>query len=328
VGALARGDGGNFLYRYGNPENYKSGRAAKFYDQGDMEMYGTHDIQWINNYHWRQPMDSRDTWDDPADYGTAYMLPGGGLVDAAGAGYGNFLMFDNGCYSPMSSGSKILEVNPYLQGDGSEQTATYGDGNTQYVWMATSVEIPTGFDSDTLKLIVSERDSVNNPSGLVRRDQVEWVFPNDGGMAIMGSGGGGDINNFYSSFISGQTRMPNGNTVICAGSHSHFFEVTPQKEVVWEYVMPPYSGGAFQPTKDNANMCFRFHRFAADHPALKGRDLTPGQTLTGLVPATLDSGAGTTTFVPPPPATDPLGAANNSEGSGGGGGGGSDGGGY
>jgi hypothetical protein len=141
-------------------------------------------------------------------------------------------------------------------------------------------------------------------------------------MAIMGSGGGGDINNFYSSYISGMTRMPNGNTIIDAGSHSHFFEVTEGKEVVWEYVMPPYDreAEAFASTKDSANMCFRFHRFPADHPALKGRDLTPGNTLTGLLPATLDSGAGESVPVPPPAGTDPLGVIEFAEGGGGGGG--------
>ena len=41
--------------------------------------------------------------------------------------------------------------------------------------------------------------------------------------------------NFYSMNISGAQRLPNGNTLICEGASGHFFEVTPEKEIVWEY---------------------------------------------------------------------------------------------
>lgn len=40
---------------------------------------------------------------------------------------------------------------------------------------------------------------------------------------------------FYSSFISGAQRLPNGNTLICSGAHGYFFEVTADKDQVWEY---------------------------------------------------------------------------------------------
>ena len=45
VGALARTDAGDFLYRWGNPGNYYSGKPAGFFDEGDMEMYGTRSEQ-------------------------------------------------------------------------------------------------------------------------------------------------------------------------------------------------------------------------------------------------------------------------------------------
>jgi hypothetical protein len=41
---------------------------------------------------------------------------------------------------------------------------------------------------------------------------------------------------FYSFFISGAHRLPNGNTFICAGATGTIFEVTPDKQVVWRYV--------------------------------------------------------------------------------------------
>ncbi|MCP4150679.1 MAG: SUMF1/EgtB/PvdO family nonheme iron enzyme, partial [bacterium] len=40
---------------------------------------------------------------------------------------------------------------------------------------------------------------------------------------------------FYSSEISGAHRLPNGNTLICAGVLGVFFEVTPKGETVWKY---------------------------------------------------------------------------------------------
>ena len=43
---------------------------------------------------------------------------------------------------------------------------------------------------------------------------------------------------FYSFFISGAQRLPNGNTLICSGANGTVFEVTPDKEVVWKYTNP------------------------------------------------------------------------------------------
>jgi hypothetical protein len=43
---------------------------------------------------------------------------------------------------------------------------------------------------------------------------------------------------FYSSFISGAHRLPNGNTFICSGANGTIFEVTPEKEIVWKYINP------------------------------------------------------------------------------------------
>ncbi|MCB9913736.1 MAG: aryl-sulfate sulfotransferase [Planctomycetes bacterium] len=40
---------------------------------------------------------------------------------------------------------------------------------------------------------------------------------------------------FFSGFISGAERQPNGNTLICSGSDGRVFEVTPQGALVWEW---------------------------------------------------------------------------------------------
>lgn len=66
--------------------------------------------------------------------------------------------------------------------------------------------------------------------------QVVWSYlgsDTDQGMAAL-------TNNtiFYSQLISAAQRLPNGNTLITEGCSSRLFEVTPDKEIVWEYIAP------------------------------------------------------------------------------------------
>jgi hypothetical protein len=81
--------------------------------------------------------------------------------------------------------------------------------------------------------------------------------------------------NFNSSFISGCQRLPNGNTLICNGSVGRFFEVTREKERVWEYVSPFYFKFTPPSVLDWNNTVFRCHRYAPDYPGLKGKTLDP-----------------------------------------------------
>jgi hypothetical protein len=98
---------------------------------------------------------------------------------------------------------------------------------------------------------------------------------------------------FYASFISGAQRLPNGNTLICDGPKGIFFEVTPDKEIVWKYVNPVTLNGiltqgeCIQVAGDaRINRVFRILRYAPDYPGLAGRDLTPGESIE-LYPALL-----------------------------------------
>ena len=63
-----------------------------------------------------------------------------------------------------------------------------------------------------------------------------------------------DCARFYSPFISSAQRLPNGNTLIVEGSDGRIFEVTPEHEVVWEYISP-YWG-----KKMKINMVYRAYR--------------------------------------------------------------------
>ncbi|MCK5458988.1 MAG: aryl-sulfate sulfotransferase, partial [Thermoplasmatales archaeon] len=65
---------------------------------------------------------------------------------------------------------------------------------------------------------------------------------------------------FYAGHISGSQRLPNGNTLICDGPNGVFFEVTEEKEIVWEYVN--------QFPNLVQNQVFNIYRYAPDYPGL------------------------------------------------------------
>ncbi|VGO15228.1 hypothetical protein PDESU_03810 [Pontiella desulfatans] len=95
-----------------------------------------------------------------------------------------------------------------------------------------------------------------------------------------------DPKTFFSQEISGAQRLPNGNTLICAGVHGTLFEVTPKGETVWEYVNPVTSRvlkqGETVPLDHRyhaQNAVFKIHRYPANHPAFKGRNMKPNYTL-------------------------------------------------
>ena len=59
--------------------------------------------------------------------------------------------------------------------------------------------------------------------------------------------------------------------------------MTDKGELVWEYINPVTRDGAVKTLGDvlpMTNSAFRAYRYAADHPAFKGRDLTPKGTIT------------------------------------------------
>jgi hypothetical protein len=62
-------------------------------------------------------------------------------------------------------------------------------------------------------------------------EQIEWEYTAD------------PKEDFLSRYISGAQRLPNGNTLICEGGKPHLFEVTPDKEVVWDFVFPWHEEG-------------------------------------------------------------------------------------
>lgn len=89
----------------------------------------------------------------------------------------------------------------------------------------------------------------------------------------------GSPTSFYSDHISNAQRLPNGNTLICSGNSGHLFEVTSEKEVVWEYINPLIGKSATNWMEDGSreknNGMFRAHRYGPDYPGLQGKELKP-----------------------------------------------------
>lgn len=70
---------------------------------------------------------------------------------------------------------------------------------------------------------------------------------------------------FYSPHIGGVQRLAGGNTLICEGAHGCVFEVTPDGEIVWEYVNPVKG---FHPKFGHVNWLFRVRSYASDAPEI------------------------------------------------------------
>lgn len=90
----------------------------------------------------------------------------------------------------------------------------------------------------------------------------------------------------YAHDISGAQRLPNGNTIICAGPFGTLYEVTPSENIVWKYINPvtnigPLLQGDSIPhnparPEEFMNSIFRVYKYPPNYSAFNGRILTPG----------------------------------------------------
>lgn len=78
---------------------------------------------------------------------------------------------------------------------------------------------------------------------------------------------------FNASLVSGCQGLPNGNTLICDGPMGRFFEVTPDKELVWEYISPFYFQAKPPSVLGWNNAVFRAYRYGPDYAGLRGKPL-------------------------------------------------------
>ena len=173
-------------------------------------------------------------------------------IPAGLPGAGHLMVFNNGQYLyQRTPGSSILEINPFLDATGRD-TGKY-------------VNPPAaGYRRETY-----DHDTHNEPRQISK--QVVWSY-----RSINSHG-------FFSHIGSSGQRLPNGNTFICSDTEGHFFEVTADGKLAWEYINPVTRDGAVKILGDGlpmVNSAFRAYRYAPEHPAFKGRDLTPKGTIT------------------------------------------------
>jgi len=172
-------------------------------------------------------------------------------------GAGHFLVFNNdqNLCEPTSQ-SYIYEINPFLNSSGTN-TGSY-------------VNPPTAGYS-----------TVNSPNTNLMKEkknqskQIVWKFSSKNNTT------------FYSTTGGSAQRLPNGNTLICSSNDGHIFEIANDSVLVWEYINPVTGDGIKKVKVDNYpkyNYVYRAYRYQDDHPALSGRALTPGNTLTGSIP--------------------------------------------
>ncbi|MGI9259485.1 MAG: hypothetical protein ACR2QQ_11675, partial [Gammaproteobacteria bacterium] len=171
-------------------------------------------------------------------------------IDGEVPGTGNFLIFNNGARQPGPSFSSVIELNPY---DGPMENGIYVP------------QTVAGYE----RLTVGGAMSAGTQSV---SKQVVWSF------------NANVPTSFYSMYISGVQRLPNGNTMVCPGAHGHIFEVTTDGDIVWEYINPvgDRTGdeyGIYNIMTDEAgaefNSIYKCHRYSPNYSGLEGRDLTP-----------------------------------------------------
>ena len=176
-------------------------------------------------------------------------------IDEGLPGAGNFLIFNNAQYLfERTPQSYILEINGMFDREGRN--------------MGDYVNPP---DAGYFRWEHPNRDSQKTPRWV--SNQIVWMYYSRSNQG------------FFSHIGSGAQRLPNGNTLICAMTEGHFFEVTPEADVVWEYINPVTTDGVVRVLKDAfpmSNAVFRAYRYGPDHPALRGRDLKPMGLLTDL----------------------------------------------
>ncbi len=174
-------------------------------------------------------------------------------------GAGHFLIFNNGARQPGPTFSSVIELNPY---DGPMEKGVYVP------------QTVAGYESSRVGGGMAAAPQTVSK-------QVMWRFSST------------QPNSFYSSYISGVQRLPNGNTLVCPGAHGHIFEVTESGDIVWEYINPVgdrtgEDHGIYKIMTDRVgggfSSIFKCHRYSPNYSGLVGKDLKPLGKITEIFP--------------------------------------------
>lgn len=180
-------------------------------------------------------------------------------------GAGNLLLFNNGLSVPRAFGdgdpqSEFMELNPYLGENGVEKDHYVNPPEAGYTNVMPGTRRSLGQQDPR----ASRR--------LFSNQIVSMYHTTDG------------FNSFHGSAVQ---RLPNGNTLVQLARPGRMVELTPDGEVVWDYVGPVTWGGEIVKTlitenPDHQNVFNGWSplRWAPDYPGLAGKDLTPKGPIT------------------------------------------------
>jgi len=192
--------------------------------------------------------------------------------------WGEFYVFDHS--TPNSDGSILFRWgNPGAYGAG-ELPVWPQDGDQKLFGSHCAVWLGTGNYTDygTLGNILVLDNGWLRPSGN-RSRSVEVAVNYDNWLEpAVWTWQSADQDSFYSTYQCGTQRLPNGNTEINSTDGGHIIEVTPEKDVVWEFVVPGFdseTGAALCYTNDRVpSTVHRSHIYGPEHPAFVGKDMS------------------------------------------------------
>ena len=173
-------------------------------------------------------------------------------------GAGNLLLFNNGLTVPRGQGdsdpqSEFLELNPYLDANGIERDHYVNPPDAGYTDVMPGTKQGQGA----------------RPTRLFSQQIVSMYHTTDG---------------FNSHHGSAVQRLPSGNTMVILARVGRMLEITPEGEVVWEYVNPVTTEGIKETMitsqHDNNWGGWSPMRYPVDHPGLAGKDLSPKGPIT------------------------------------------------
>ena len=173
-------------------------------------------------------------------------------------GAGNLLLMNNGLSVPRGQGdsdpqSELLQLNPYLDANGVD-TGSY-------------VNPP---DAGYTDIMPGTNDAQGPRATRQFSRQIVWMYHTTDG--------------FNSHHGSAVQRLANGNTLAQLARVGRLLEITPEGEVVWEYINPVTSTGIVKTliTSEHENVFGGWSplRYPVDFPGLAGKDLSPKGPIT------------------------------------------------
>lgn len=85
----------------------------------------------------------------------------------------------------------------------------------------------------------------------------------------------------FVDFVSGASRLENGNTLLSSGPDGTLIEIDDNDSVVWKYVSPVSAGGQVinQGSTPSNNVLFRATKYSTFYPGFAGKNISPISTI-------------------------------------------------